>query len=610
MDDRRYNVVFKGEIHEQATLSLVQERLASIFKADMENIKVMFSKKRTIVKKNAPYEMCQKVEQGFLNAGAFVDIEEVIPEGYSLEAMEQPSESEPEYTEEPNYPQDQEYTQEAEPQYVAEQEEYVEEPNYAQEPEAEYEAEPIPEPAPEPEPVKEPEPDIIKAPGEKKAPPLQMVNESQNSETEPESESEKVDITPEEFEIEPEKEIEEPDRAYGPPPDYKPEDVAKSLEMDAEPEDSDLEPEEEVDELTLGYAPLSEYDSELEPEFEIVEDESEFEIVGVEPDIEPEIDDDFEFDNIEPVETDEFEIESVEPEEFEIEPEEEIEENPYAAPQANLEQEDLSLGDFVYPQKRPFKNGFRWIVSGFNLFKQAKLTWIVSVFVFMLISTIAGLIPFLGAIVSNIFNPVFLAGFIIGAKEQDEGGKLKIGHVFAGFSSNFGQLILFGLAYFVTILLVFGFIGVVFILIFVAGGLGSMNFADPSSIAALSNMSPLVFLILILVGMLITVPIMMAYYFGPALISVNQVTIFEAVKMSFKGCLRNMLPFFLYGLTCTVLFILIMGVFIGIAVLVGMLLEEAGMIVGAIGMMIIIFTITPIFIASTYAAYKDIFYAE
>ena len=92
--------------------------------------------------------------------------------------------------------------------------------------------------------------------------------------------------------------------------------------------------------------------------------------------------------------------------------------------------------------------------------------------------------------------------------------------------------------------------------------------------------------------------------------SSNRVSIFDAVKMSFRACLGNMLPFFIYGLACLGILIVAVAVIGGIAVLLGMMLEEVGIIVGIIGMIIMIFAIIPVFIASTFAAYKDIFYTR
>ena len=135
-------------------------------------------------------------------------------------------------------------------------------------------------------------------------------------------------------------------------------------------------------------------------------------------------------------------------------------ENPYAAPLAKLTQEDDDISNksnFVYPQKLPLKNGLNWLIGGFTCFKRNPFAWITSVFVFFLVMAIASFIPLLGAIATNLFNPVFMAGFMLGTKEQAEGGNYRIGHVFAGFSNNAGQLILFGLLYSIVTLAIFGF---------------------------------------------------------------------------------------------------------------------------------------------------------
>lgn len=630
MDERKYNVIFKGEIHEQATLSLVQERLSALFKADIEKIKIMFSKKRTIVKKNVSYEVCQKVEQGFLNAGAYIHIEEVIPpisapapditmpvDSADQAAYPPPQEpgteyrADPDASNDPNYAMEQETVYPPENGYVTgpppgyESENVAPVEGYDQEPiidnnvsEAGYDQEPIPEDiAPAAEYEQEPVFDNALPAGEyeQKLPPpdtpsLQPLEMEEKTGTE--------EVVPE-----PDEMVDEPSFGYAPLPEYEGE-LQSESEVRAESNiDSNSDTETEIEqEPDLDTPP----DSESEPDLEIVEDESQFEIVGGEPDLtsefesglDPDLDSDpdFEFGNIDS--DDGFIVDG-------------LEENVYAAPQADLEQDEFIDDDnFVYPQKLPYKNGINWLLGGFALVKHSPSKWIGSVFIFWLISAVVGIIPFIGGIITNILNPVFLAGFMIGAREQDQGNGIRIGHVFAGFSNNFGQLVLFGLLYFVTILLIFGFIGVVFVLIFVAGGLGHINITDLSAIAGLLGSSPMIPLLIILVAMFFAIPIMMAYYFGPALIAINRISIFDAIKMSFKACLSNMIPFLLYGLAALGVFIVFALVLGGIIGLFGFLLKTLGYIIGIVIAVLMAVLIMPIFLASTYAAYKDIFYSN
>jgi len=82
----------------------------------------------------------------------------------------------------------------------------------------------------------------------------------------------------------------------------------------------------------------------------------------------------------------------------------------------------------------------------------------------------------------------------------------------------------------------------------------------------------------------LTIPLLMALWFAPALVMLHGLGPLEAMKLSFVGCLRNMLPFLLYGLIALVLTVLaVIPVGLGLLVL------------------------GPMITASVYTAYKDIF---
>ncbi|GEM_PF-257801 len=592
MDERRFNVVFKGEIHEQATLSLVMERLALMFKVDVEKIKIMFSKKRTIVKKNAPYDICQKVEQGFLNCGAYVDIEEILPEGY-IPAPVEPVPP-PGYTPAPDQGTD--YPQGQESGYAPEQghipgpeeelkpgQEFTDEPGYELPPEQDVMA-----PGPPPEYTMPPAPE----PG--------------NS---------VPDVSPEAVLQQPLSMEEEPGSAPDGTPDNKQVRTEPNSEKASLPESDKHETgkdKTENDETEIMSVPIP----DPEPDFEIVEKsldnelDGEFEIKGLEPEIEPEVvfgsesDSEYEFDSMGGA-LDGLELEN---DNFTGN---KRSSNPYAPPLAVLEEDDLTeKSNFVSPQRLPIKNGFYWLTSAFKLFKRNPFTWIISVFIFIFINTITNVIPVIGAAVTSLFSPAFMAGFMIGAKDQHEGKRFRIGHLFAGFSSNFSQLFLFGLLYFIVSMAIFGVMIISFLFIMVISGAGLSDLNISANMAAFVNMSPMIMVLVILVIMLITIPLTMTYYFGPALIAINMASVFNAVKMSFRACLINMLPFLLYSVACLGVLtasILIIG---GISALVAMVSKIAGVIVGGICMLLVVFAVTPVFFASIYVAYKDIFYIK
>src|SRR4051794_17762946 len=89
----------------------------------------------------------------------------------------------------------------------------------------------------------------------------------------------------------------------------------------------------------------------------------------------------------------------------------------------------------------PAENGWKWIVEGWNLFKHAPGIWIALIVVLTVISVVLAFIPVLGSIANIVLTPVFAAGLILGCRALDEGGELKIEHLFAGFRERFGTLV-------------------------------------------------------------------------------------------------------------------------------------------------------------------------
>ncbi len=257
--------------------------------------------------------------------------------------------------------------------------------------------------------------------------------------------------------------------------------------------------------------------------------------------------------------------------------------NPYSAPQAPLV-EALSEGEMSGPATVPASHGWAWIAGGFRHFRQNPFAWIVSMVVWIVLSVIITLIPFIGSVTITLLSPVIMAGYMIGAEAQNQGDNFEVGHLFAGFSRHPGQLFLVGLLYFVG-LLVIGFV----VGLLIAGSIASLGAVsatgepDPQALAAFVG-SPAV-LMAILLGIGLAMPLFMAYWFAPVLVALEGLSAVTAMKLSFMGCLKNMLPFLLYGIIGLVLFFLAVLPF-GLGLLIMM----------------------PTVLASIYVSYKDIFY--
>lgn len=251
--------------------------------------------------------------------------------------------------------------------------------------------------------------------------------------------------------------------------------------------------------------------------------------------------------------------------------------NPYKAPEADLTPE-YEEGDLIGPVSVSTSRGWGWLTEGFSHFKQNPVAWIIAMVIWVILSSVLSIIPIIGSLAVTLLSPVISAGFMLGCQEQEEGGDFRIGHLFSGFSNNVGQLVLVGVLYLVSMIVVFIVIalmagGAAFLL---GDGLNSMMGPDMAS----------AMIVPMLIGFLLFIPVLMAYWFAPALVALNDISAITAMKMSFSACLKNMLPFFVYGLIMMLLFIV-------------------GAIPFGLGLLVVI----PMIVASMYTSYRDIFYS-
>lgn len=257
------------------------------------------------------------------------------------------------------------------------------------------------------------------------------------------------------------------------------------------------------------------------------------------------------------------------------------EDNPYQPPRATVGDQasaERGPGLLTEPRKRPIAQGWTWIVEAFRLFARNPLIWIVNFVIFMGISFIIALIPVL-SIANNILGPIFTGGFMLGARDQDEDLALEIAHLFAGFRANGVKLAEVGALYLGGTIILGIFMLIPFFLLFGVSGLEGLV-----SGTGLSEDQVLMLLLLVLIFLALLLPLIMAYWFAPALIVFHDLSSIRAMQLSFIGCARNVLPFLLYGIVLTFLFV-----------------------VGAIPLFLGLVVVAPITIASIYTAYKDIF---
>lgn len=221
--------------------------------------------------------------------------------------------------------------------------------------------------------------------------------------------------------------------------------------------------------------------------------------------------------------------------------------------------------------------GWDWIAAGWELFKKQAGMWIGLFLVLLVILVAFSLTKILGFVASFVLTPVLGAGIFAAGRAADEGRPLEFAHLFAGFRERFTALVLLGVAF----LAVAAVIALVVVLATGVSVLAVMNAAASGSLTPAAALSAILALLIMLALLL---PAVMAIWFAPALVLFNGKGAIEALRDSFFGCLKNVVPFLVYGI---------------VALVLGMLAA----IPAGLGWLVL----GPVLAASLYTSYKDIY---
>lgn len=258
--------------------------------------------------------------------------------------------------------------------------------------------------------------------------------------------------------------------------------------------------------------------------------------------------------------------------------------DPYAAPKSRVADAIPVAGNeslIAEGRAVPAGNGWAWIPAAWALIRPNMGTWIGLFVIFAVIVIVLSMIPFLGALALYLVTPILMGGVMMGCDEARRGGAMTVGHLFAGFSNNAGKLVgigVFALIAFIAIfLVVFLIFGLAMVKMFMGGG----PEVDPA--AAADGVVTMLIAMLVVFGL--SVPVYMALWLSYPLVALNGFTVGQALRTSFFACLKNIMPFLVYGV---VMFVL--------AIVASIPLALGWLLLG------------PVLLASFYTGYRDIFY--
>jgi hypothetical protein len=262
--------------------------------------------------------------------------------------------------------------------------------------------------------------------------------------------------------------------------------------------------------------------------------------------------------------------------------------NPYAPPQADLTPPPSRTGSNTLHDPRTVSagRGWGWIKDAWPLFASHPWAWMGALVTAMLINILLGLVPFAGSLIAILLAPLFNGGLAIGAHAQYGGGRFEIKYLFAGFARKPRELLLVGAASLGFYVAAFAVVGL--ILYALSGSSAWFDFfavgaenIDPDQLA---RIMPQILLGILLV-MALTIPAYMMVLFAPTLVALNDTPVLRAFSLSFRGCVRNLLPFLIFGLV-------VMG------------LGFASLFTLGLAWLVLV----PLLMISFYIAYRDIYY--
>ncbi len=221
---------------------------------------------------------------------------------------------------------------------------------------------------------------------------------------------------------------------------------------------------------------------------------------------------------------------------------------------------------------------FEWFRQGWGMFVANPGLWIAMTVILLVMFFGLQIVPLIGTLAANLLMPVLAAGMLQACRQLSAGETPEISTLFVGFRQNTSNLVLLGVLYMAAMLLIVAFGAVL------GGGsvAGGLMMGRPIGLGFAFGG----FMLAMLVSLVLSVPLLMAIWFAPALVFFNNMAPVDALKASFNACLKNLLAFLVYGLMVMVfMFFAALPVGLGFLVLI------------------------PVAAGSVYAAYRDIFVA-
>jgi hypothetical protein len=222
----------------------------------------------------------------------------------------------------------------------------------------------------------------------------------------------------------------------------------------------------------------------------------------------------------------------------------------------------------LHPRAVPLRHAFAWYEEAMRLWKRAPVTWGALALIALAIDFALEALPGAGSLMGKIITPLVASSMVVAAYAADRGDRPRIAHAFAAFIAPAGAIAAIVAASVIT---------------FAAEAAAAWWIADfnmlvhepDSTVPSLTSIIGIY-----VVGVLVSLP----FTFVPFHVLIERAGAYDAFAASFRAFSLNTLPLMLYGA-------------------VSLLLLGFGLLTLGLGFVVAL----PLWVASSYAAWRDIF---
>ena len=242
----------------------------------------------------------------------------------------------------------------------------------------------------------------------------------------------------------------------------------------------------------------------------------------------------------------------------------------------------------------PAAMGWRWLTDGYAIYRRNPALLLLLVTFYWLTLILLNLVPVLGPVAASIAIPGLSVGLMNACRDLDDGRVPLPGTLFSGFRDNRQTLITLGILYLTLTM------AILLLSTLVDGGelmRYLMSGKSPNKEAEGGLLAPLFVMLLLL-------PLVMAFWFGPMLAAWYRLSAPKSLFFSLVACWLNWRAFLVYGLALMLLVLLAPSILLFI---VALFIPGA---VGAFGLLLavpLLLVVMPVVFASFYVSYRDVF---